>query len=260
MSTDQGPPGLRPARPELRRTPTESLWSLREHDREAVDDELLRRMLPLAHKLAGRYRNVNEPFDDLAQVASIGLLRAIERFDPGHGAPFVSFAVPTILGELKRHFRDTGWTAHVPRKAQERALRIERAVTALTNELGREPQVGELADHLGLCTEDVLEGLDARAAHFAASLDAPANRIEGDEATLQDTFGREDDGYDLVELVSALGDGLRRLPFVERQVVDMRACCDIRQSEIAERLGCSQMQVSRLLGRARRRLAQVTAA
>jgi RNA polymerase sigma-B factor len=238
---------------------TESLWQLRDDHRELVDAEILRRMLPLAYKLAGRYRSANEPFDDLAQVATLGLLSAIERFDPSRGPRFVSFAIPTILGELKRHFRNTGWAVHVPRGAQELALRVDRAVARLTEQHGRAPQVDELARDLDLDLGDVLDALEVREAHYSSSLDAPVQPSDEDRVALGETLGCEEDGYDLVDAVSHLRDGLQRLPFLERRAVILRYQHDLKQSEIAEQMGCSQMQVSRLLGRARSRM-QVNAA
>lgn len=238
----------------LQRIETEALWRMRREHRRAVDEELLRRLLPLARKLAARYRSANEPFDDLVQVASLGLLRAIERFDPDRGPSFVSYAIPTILGELKRYFRDTGWAVHVPRGAQEAALRVERAAALLTDRLGRSPQVDELAQYLELDTETVLDALEVRVAHFGTSLDAPARQAEDDQATIGETIGHEDDRYEMIDTMVDLRAGIRRLPYQERRALDLRYAHDLKQREIAEQMGCSQMQVSRLLSRAARRL------
>jgi RNA polymerase sigma-B factor len=230
---------------------TEELWPRRHasHARE----ELVRRFLPLARRLAARYRSANEPLDELVQVASLGLLGAIDRFDPEYGVPFASFAIPSILGELKRHFRDTGWSVRVPRGLQERALGIDKASRELTERLGRSPRVEELAQRLNLDIEDVLGGLEAVNAHYGVSLDAPV-ASDPDAETLGETLGREDDGYALIDTKIDLAAGISRLPYLERKALDLRLRLDLKQTEIAQHLGCSQMQVSRLLTRAARRL------
>src|SRR5438270_11193119 len=143
------------------------------HRDRAARDELVKRFLPLARKLAHRYRGAHEPYDDLLQVASLGLVKAIERFEPDRGTAFSSFAVPTILGELKRYFRDLGWSVHVPRGAQERALKVEEAQQKLTSRSGRPPSVQQLAEYLEISVEDVLDALETANAHHSASLDAP---------------------------------------------------------------------------------------
>ena len=153
-----------------------------QRDRGALD-ELVERYLPLARKLARRYAG-REPYDDLVQVASVGLLKALERFDPQRGNAFSSFAVPTILGELKRYFRDTGWFAHVPRGAQELAMKVQEAEAELSARTGRSPTVQELAQHLRVSVDDVIEALEAASAHHAASLDSPVRNTEGEKETL----------------------------------------------------------------------------
>ena len=216
-----------------------------------VREELVRRFLPLARRLAFRYRNFNEPMEDLVQVACLGLLGAIDRFDPLRGGTFHSFAVPTILGELKRSFRNTGWAAHVPRGAKEMALRVDQASGELTAQTGRPPDVQALADHLGVGPRDVLVGLDARTAHYSASLDAPAP--EGDSenlSSLADTLGEDDDLIGLTETLLSLRVAISALPYLERRALTLRTAHDLKQTDIARRMGCSQMQVSRLLGRA----------
>jgi RNA polymerase sigma-B factor len=241
----------------LERLPVEALWPLRA-GRRAARDELVRRNLPLARRLAARYRNPHEPYDDLVQVASLGLLKAVDRFDPEFGRPFSSFATPTILGELRRHFRDTGWSAHVPRGAQELALRVQKVAGELTDRHGRSPTVTEIASELELDLEPVLQALEAGRAHYAASMDAPTGAGEPDESeplTLHDQTGAPDTGYSLVETSTSLAAGIARLPYIEREAITLRLQDDLTQSEIAERLGCSQMQVSRLLRRAAQRLA-----
>ena len=219
-------------------------------------DELVRRFLPLARKLAARYTNPYEPFDDLLQVASIGLLGAIDRFDPGRGIGFPSFAIPTILGELKRYFRSTGWSAHVPRRAQELALRVDKGARQLAAKTGTTPRVEELSQYLELSTEDVLTGLDATRAHYAVSLEAPSHSSTDDSEPepLASTIGAEDERIGLVETTTSLSAALRRLPYLEREALRLRLQEDLKQTEIADRLGCSQMQVSRLLRRAATRV------
>jgi RNA polymerase sigma-B factor len=232
------------------------LWARREFD-EVAREELIRRHLPLARGLAARYRNPNEPFDDLVQVASLGLVKAVTRFDPEMGRPFVAFAAPTILGELKRHFRDTSWSVHVPRGALELSLRVQAGADQLVQATGRSPSITELAAHLGIDAEQVLEGLETAGAHYADSLDAPAPGGEGsdsDTISVGDRVGDLDQAYDDIEVLSSLGVAMRRLPHEEREALTLRLDQQLKQSEIAELLGCSQMHVSRLLRRAAGRL------
>lgn len=231
------------------RAPADDLWPLR-GDLPAARDELLRRHLPLARRLAARYHNPHEPFEDLIQVANLGLLNAIDRYDSARGVPFGAYATPTILGELKRHFRNTGWAAHVPRAAQELAQRVQRAVGELTEQHGRSPEVAELAVYLELAVEEVLEGLESAQAHYSDSLDAPIADGVPEPTTLGDTLGTVDDGYALFETASSVSGAIRRLPYLERTALTLRMQGDLKQSEIARAMGCSQMQVSRLLRRA----------
>jgi RNA polymerase sigma-B factor len=227
-------------------------------DRQARE-QLFVRFLPLARKLAGRYPNAREPREDLVQVASIGLLGAIDRFDPDREVRFSSFAVPTILGELRRHFRDTGWSVHVPRGAQELAQRIDRASAQISADTGRAPRVAQLAEYLEISVEEVLEGLDAGTAHFAHSLDAPVGADDPDTAeTMGERLGSEDERYGLVEARLSLSAGFSRLPYLERRALSLRIDSNMKQTDIAAELGCSQMQVSRLLRRAAARLREFT--
>jgi RNA polymerase sigma-B factor len=223
-------------------------------------EELFTRFLPLARKLASRYSNPHEPIEDLVQVASIGLLGAIDRFDPERGVRFPAFAIPTILGELKRYFRNTGWTAHVPRGAQELALRVDRAARQIEARSGHHPSVAELGQFLEIPLEDVLVGLDAGTAHYAVSLDAPLSIGEDEDQldTLGDSLGDVDESYGLVETSLSLSAALGHLPHLERQALTLRLEHDMKQTEIARELGCSQMQVSRLLRRAATRLREMT--
>jgi RNA polymerase sigma-B factor len=231
-----------------------------EHGDPQAREELFTRFLPLARKLAARYSNPHEPLEDLVQVASVGLLGAIDRFDPDRGVRFPAFAIPTILGELKRYFRNTGWSAHVPRGAQELALRVDRAIREIEAGSGHHPSVGDLAEYLELSREDVLIGLDAGTAHYSVSLDAPLSASEGDEQpdTLSDSLGDVDQSYGLVEASMSLSAALGCLPYLERQALTLRLEHDMKQTEIARELDCSQMQVSRLLRRAADRLREMT--
>jgi len=226
----------------------------------AAREELCERFLPLARDLAMRYTYTDEPLDDLVQVASLGLIKAIDRFEPGRGTKFTSYAAPTILGELKRHFRDKGWSLHVPRDLQERTLAVSRASETLSKELGRSPKVREVSEHLGCSSEQVLEAQEAAASYEAASLDAPAARDDDESASLVDLLGGEDNAYELVEDRQAIASTWSELPDVERRVLELRFMHDLTQREIGERIGYSQMHVSRLLRRALNRLETAAAA
>ena len=217
-------------------------------------ERIAQRHMPMARRLAARHRRSSEAAEDLEQVAYVGLLKTIDRYDPGAGS-FVGYAVTTIRGELKRHFRDHGWTVHVARPVQERYLKINAAGDALTTALGRAPTVRELAEKTGLAIEDVVEALDAAQGYSPPSLDAPAGS-DPEEAsrTLADTVGREERGYALVDLGDAIEPAFRRLPEREQRMLHMRFVEDLTQSEIASRCGVSQMHVSRLLGRALKQL------
>ena len=217
-------------------------------------EELVERFLPLARDLAQRYTYTDEPFDDLLQVACLGLIKAIDRFEPGRGSKFTSYAAPTILGELKRHFRDKGWALHMPRDLQERALAVGREAEALSKRLGRSPKPREVAAALGCTVEEVLEAYEAAASYEAGSLDAPATREDEEAASLVDLLGEEDSAYGLVEERDAIAATWRALPELERRVVELRFMHDLTQREIGERVGYSQMHISRLLRRALGRL------
>jgi RNA polymerase sigma-B factor len=216
-------------------------------------DIVVERYLPLALKLAGRYRATGEPFDDLFQVACLGLVKAIDRFDPERGAAFSSFAVPTILGELKRYFRDRTWAVRVPRDLQELSLRVDRAVSDLAVALRRQPTIREISADVGPRDEDVLEALEAAGAHTAASLDAPRG---GDDAgqTLGDTITVDDGGLRRAEVRADLAHLMGRITAREREVLRLRFEADLTQAEIGRRIGVSQMQVSRIIRQALARL------
>src|SRR3954454_16644767 len=221
-------------------------------------DALIERYLPLARSLAARYRHTSEPFDDLLQVASIGLLKAIERYDPGRGTAFSSFAVPTILGELRRHLRDHTWSIHVPRDLQELGQRLAPATEELALELGRPPTVAEIAERLDASAEAVLDAREAVAAHSPASLDEP---VKGDDAagTLADLLGGDDHAIDRAEDALLIDHYLAHLPARSRQVLRLRFQQDLKQREIGAILGVSQMHVSRLIRQSLEQLQAVAA-
>jgi RNA polymerase sigma-B factor len=227
------------------------------NDRHARD-ELIERFLPLARKLARRYVQSSEPYEDLVQVASLGLVKAVERFDPDRGFAFSSFAVPTIVGELKRYFRDTAWALHVDRGAQERARKISDAQQKLSSRTGRMPTVDELAQYLEISQEDVLDGLQTAEAYGAVSLDAPLASEDDEETSRLDAIGEEDERLELVDQHATIFAAARHLPSREREILYLRFGEDLTQSEIADRVGVSQMQVSRLLRRSLQRLRELT--
>jgi RNA polymerase sigma-B factor len=213
-----------------------------------VREELVDRFMPLARRLAARYAGGAEPFDDLVQVASVGLVKAIDRFDPARGTAFSTFAVPTILGELKRHFRDRGWSVHVPRDVQERILKVEKATAELPSKLGHSPTVQEIAERIEATNEEVLEAMHAAQGHHAVSLDATSTIGDGDEpGPLRDRIGEEDVSFDTVEYGEAIGPVLAEISERDRKVLHLRFVEDMTQSEIAEQVGVSQMHVSRIL-------------
>jgi RNA polymerase sigma-B factor len=236
-----------------------------EHLGRARDDELLRRYartrdpqlrdqlfdrwMPLARQLARRYGRTTEPFEDLLQVASIGLLKALQGFDPERGKAFSSYAVPTIMGELKRYFRDRTWSVRMPRSLQELAIRVEDARDRLSGELGRSPSIAELAHAAGASEEDILEALQAGDAYHATSLDAQRTDEDDDGFSLADALGGPDHGFRLAEHRALLTCVLAELDDRDREIVRLRFEEDLTQHEIASIVGVSQMQVSRLLRR-----------
>ncbi len=226
----------------------------------AAREELVERFLPLARKLALRYTYRDEPFDDLLQVASLSLVKAIDRFDPDRGARFTTYATPTIVGELKRHFRDKGWALHVPRDLQARTLDVSRETEALSKRLGRSPKPREIAQALGCSVEQVLEAREAAASYEAASLDTPTMRDDYEGTSLVELLGGEDSAYALLEDRDAIASMSNALTEVERQVIQLRFMSDLTQREIGDQLGYSQMHVSRLLRRALSHLQDAAAA
>jgi RNA polymerase sigma-B factor len=215
-----------------------------------VREELVRRYLPFARSLALRYAGGGEPSDDLVQVASVGLIAATDRFDPTRGVPFAAFAAPTILGELRRHFRDRVWTLRVPRGLQERIRAVETAITKIANDLERSPTVIEIAEQLELSEGDVLEALEASGARRTVSLDQPVAAEDTGDSSMGDRIGERDPSYELVEERAALRSGFRVLNDLEREVLRLRFVEDMTQSKIAAEVGYSQMHVSRILRRA----------
>jgi RNA polymerase sigma-B factor len=215
---------------------------------------LVKRFRPLAHKLARRYHGGGEPLEDLEQVASLGLVKALQRYDSARGVSFSSYAVPTITGELKRHFRDNAWAVHVPRGMRERAVRVNGAIRSLSEYSGRAPSDSELAEHLRLDEQEVVDARAAYVAFDAGSLDAPVAQDDGDPGPRAETIGEIDEGYELAEDRVMIDRAIRRLPLQHRRVLHMRFVEDRTQSDIAKRIGVSQMQVSRILRRTLTRL------
>jgi RNA polymerase sigma-B factor len=220
----------------------------RERD-ELARERLVERYMPLARRLARRYARSSESFDDLLQVAAVGLLHAIDRFDVERGRPFVTFAVPTILGELRRYFRDSGWALHVPRAAKERALVVRDAVVSLRALHGRSPTVSQLGEYLEMDLELVLDALAAMEAYETSSLEAPRPSEDGTGGSYADTLGEEDERFELIEYDATLCTVLAKLEPRDREILRMRYVEELTQSQIAGRIGISQMQVSRLLRR-----------
>ena len=222
---------------------------------ELAREELVRRFMPLVRRLAKRYSYTSEPQDDLEQVASLGLLQALTRYDPRVGSSFRAFAVPTIVGELRRHFRDAAWSMRLPRSLQERTREVQLALSDLSGRLGRSPTIAEVAERIGATTEQVIEALEARLAYRVESLDAPEE--PGEEGRPRRSMGAEDSGYADAENAQLLARALKSLPPRELALVRLRFGEDLSQSEIGRVLGISQMHVSRLLRRALERMSAI---
>jgi len=214
---------------------------------DAAREQLLQRFMPLARSLARRYDRSSEPYEDLVQVASLGLLKALDRFDASRGPSFASFAIPNILGEVRRYFRDSGWSLHVPRGDKERALKVRDAQEAFANEHGHAPTANQLAQYLELEVEQVIDALLAIQAYESLSLDAPRPGAEEEAITYGDSVGKEDERYELIELDATVVAVLDQIPPREREILRMRFVEGLTQTQIAARVGVSQMQVSRLL-------------
>jgi RNA polymerase sigma-B factor len=235
------------------------LFLRHQRDRDpAAREALVERFLPLARQLARRYQRADEPLEDLIQVASLGLIKAIDRFNPDRDVAFSSYAVPTILGELKRHFRDRTWAVRVPRDLQELALKVDRAVSELSRESHRAPSVTQIAQRVGAGEEQVLEALEASGAYRATSFDAPRPGGDDDAGdSLGDAVGHQDTGFGLAEDRATLDRLMQSIGPREREVLRLRFVEDMTQAEIGERIGVSQMQISRLI---RQSLARLRAA
>jgi RNA polymerase sigma-B factor len=240
---------------ERSRNDRELFLRCRQGDAQARD-QLIERFLPLARQLARRYQRGSEPLDDLLQVASMGLIKAIDRFDTDRDIAFSSYAVPTILGEIKRHFRDRTWAVRVPRDLQELTLKVDRVVGELADELRRQPSVAEIAEAVGVPEEDVLEALQAGGAYRAVSIEAPRGTSGGEEeaATVGESIGIDEHGFHRAEQRATLARLLATVTPREREVLRMRFEEDMTQAEIGAVIGVSQMQVSRVIRQALARL------
>ena len=222
-------------------------------DRERLRDELVRGFLPVAQHIARRFSNRGEPLDDLVQVATVGLINAIDRYAPDRGTDFFSFAVPTISGEVRRHFRDLGWSMRVPRRLKDLHVSINGAVSELSQSLGRAPKPTEIAERLGVPVSEVLEGLEASEAYRSSSLDEMLSSEQG-SATVGELVGEADAELDRVDFRQALRPVLAELAERERTIVLLRFFGNMTQTQIADRVGISQMHVSRLLAQTLDRL------
>lgn len=216
--------------------------------RRSIRDELVETHLPLVEHLARRFRNRGEPYDDLVQVGTIGLIKAVDRFDTDRGVEFSTYATPTIVGEIKRHFRDKGWAVRVPRRLQELRLSLSAATAQLAQDNGRAPTVAQLAAHLDISEDEVLEGLESSNAYSTVSLEA-GEPDSGEGQALLATLGSEDEALDGVEYRESLKPLLAALPPREKTILMLRFFRNMTQSQIAAELGISQMHVSRLLAR-----------
>lgn len=238
-STDRS--GARAMFVELRKLPDGS------PERAELRNQLVRMHLPLVEHLARRFRNRGEPLDDLTQVATIGLIKSVDRFDPERGVEFSTYATPTVVGEIKRHFRDKGWAVRVPRRLQELRLSLTTATAELSQLHGRSPTVHELAERLGISEEEVLEGLESANAYSTLSLDVPDT--DDESPAVADTLGAEDEALEGVEYRESLKPLLEDLPPREKRILLLRFFGNMTQSQIAQEVGISQMHVSRLLAR-----------
>ena len=218
-------------------------------DRPRVRGRLIELYLPLAEYLARRFRNRGEPLDDLVQVAGVGLIKSVDGFDPNRGAAFTSYAIPMIVGELKRHFRDKGWDVRVPRRLQELRLELSKVSGELAQDLGRSPTVADLAAKLEVSEEEIIEGIESGHAYRALSINAPTGAPGGDDTggELGDLLGGADRDLEAVDDRESLRPLIARLPVREQRIIAMRFFGNLTQTQIAERLGISQMHVSRLL-------------
>ena len=250
MTADREPPGAIATDELLRR--------YRATEDPALLEEIVLRFEPLARSVARRYHARGEPLEDLTQVAMVGLLKAISRFDPDRGFAFTSFATPTMLGELKRYFRDSGWAVHVPRGVKERALELASVTDALSSKLGRSPSLEELAAALDATEEQTLEAIEAYHARHAAPLDSGSDDEEAGVPALAAVLGAEDVRLEQAEYLTMIAKGVETLSESDRLILYLRFGRDLTQSEIAARIGTSQMQVSRLLRAAIEKIRRVS--
>ena len=219
-----------------------------------VRDQLIVSHLNLVRFLASKFKNRGEPLDDLIQVGTIGLIKAIDRFDPSRGLEFTTYATPTILGEIKRHFRDKGWSVRVPRRLQELSAKVNQANDELTNELSRNPSVEEIAKRVGASVDDVLEAMESSSAYSSVPLEGGGSSDDDDAPSVIDHYATEDENLAASDDRIVLEDAIRDFSPREKDVIRMRFFEGMTQVEIAERLGISQVQVSRLLRRTLRRV------
>lgn len=218
-------------------------------ERETARDALVHLHLPLVEHCARRFRNRGEPLEDLVQVGTIGLIKSVDRFDSDRGVEFSTYATPTIIGEIKRYFRDKGWAIRVPRRLQELRMQIGSATAELTQSLGRSPTPRELAEAIGCSVEEIVEGIESSNAYSTLSLDASDDGEEGGAASMLDAIGVDDEGLEHVEIRESIKPLLDRLEPREKKILLLRFFKNMTQSQIAEEIGVSQMHVSRLLNR-----------
>lgn len=223
--------------------------STSEQRRRECRDELVRLHLPLVDHCARRFTNRGEPFDDLVQVGTIGLIKSVDRFDTERGVEFSTYATPTIIGEIKRYFRDKGWAIRVPRRLQELRMSISSVTGDLSQQLGRSPTTGEIAERIGVTVEEVLEGIESANAYSTLSLDAGDNDDEGGGNSMLDSLGMDDEGLAHVEIRESIKPLIEQLPPREKRILLLRFFRGMTQSQIAAEIGVSQMHVSRLLTR-----------
>ena len=212
-------------------------------------EKLVMSHMNLVRFLANKFKNRGEPIDDLVQVGYLGLLKAIDRFDPDRGLEFTTYATPTILGEIKRHFRDKGWSVRVPRRLQELSAKVNQATDALTNELQRSPKVEEIADYLGASVDEVLEAMESSSAYSSVPLEGGGNTDSDDAPSVIDRYATEDNALNFTDDRLVIEEALKGFSPREREVIDLRFVQGMTQIEIAKKLGISQVQVSRLLRR-----------
>jgi RNA polymerase sigma-B factor len=212
-------------------------------------EELVQLHLPLVDHCARRFTNRGEPLDDLVQVGTIGLIKSVDRFDTERGVEFSTYATPTIIGEIKRYFRDKGWAIRVPRRLQELRMSISSVTGDMSQELGRSPTPREIADKIGVSVEEVMEGIESANAYSTLSLDAGDNNDEGSGSSMLDTLGMDDEALNHVEIRESIKPLIEALPAREKRILLLRFFRGMTQSQIAEEIGVSQMHVSRLLNR-----------